>query len=216
MTENKLTAFLNGLFEGSAIVAGDLDVFTEEDLAGAVSVLQKYYERSLHDLPDGPPAFDKEAARWASKYIYRAFQLVLLRQLDASNIEQELKDYTLPLSAEAVYSADITFRNLPLLFSFAKSLAPDDPLVMKIKETALLWPFSSVSMDLGDAVITSSIIQSHPFLKTVYADRIIESRDLKRAMHDAEKELVLTALGDYKKELWPDFETSLMTENHGK
>lgn len=213
----KLSNFLLGIKEGRALVANELHPFDDTDNESATEFLHQFYERDKIEAPGTAPGFDPLAALWASQYLYRAFQLLLLRKLGEEHIEKELTDYSEPQTADAIYSVDLMFRYLPMVFSLARRLAPEDPLVMRIKHTGHLWPLSSVGCEIDQSAIDISIILSHPSLRTIYADRIIEAKDKKRVSTDAEKDLISSVLGNYAELFWPGFEISSGVEmNYGK
>ena len=206
-----------GLIEGRTLVANELHPFDETDNETAIEILQKFYAHDKMEAPGNVPVFDQAASLWAAQYLYRAFQLLLLRKLGPEHIEAELKDYSLPQTAASVYSADLALRYLPVVFNLAKRLAPDDPLVKRLKETAQQWPLSSIGCDIDQSMIDLTVILSHPSLSTIYADRIIVAKDKKRVTTEAEKNLIQSVLGNYAELLWPGFEVSSNQEmNYGK
>jgi hypothetical protein len=206
-----------GIHEGQAVVAGELHPFDETDMETAVVVLRDLYDRDVPEMPRVAPVFDAGAALWSAQFIYRSFQLLLLRQLGPEHIQTELTAYSMPQTAEAIYSADLTLRYLPMVFNLAKRLAPDDPLVQRLLVTGAQWPYSSVGCTINISAIDTDVVLAHPSLSIAYADKVIEAKDNKRILNDKERTLVLSVLGNYAQLLWPGFESSLNMEmSHGK
>jgi hypothetical protein len=204
----KLAPFLDDLFaDGKVTVAGKIVPFDHADLQQAGIVLKKFYEKQSPEMPYTPPAFEPLAALWSAEYFYRCIQFVMLRDLPPEKINETLLPYTGEMTAETIYSADLTFRYLPDLLNLAKGLAPDDILVLHIKQTALQWPFSSVGMNLTEEArnpVTEKIL-NHPSLKYAYLDKIIETHDMKRVNTDQLRELISEIMGNHSDILWPDF-----------
>ena len=80
-----------------------------------------------------------------------------------------------PPSPSVCYSADLSLRYLPDLLSLAKGIASDDPLVHGLHAICRSWPLSSVGVpDVGE--LDTGAFLSHPTLRRLYVDRIIEPR----------------------------------------
>lgn len=203
-----LTEFITGLLEqGSVTVAGEPLQFAEEDKQGAMAALKNYYNDDSLEMPYTAPEFDEEAALWAAEYLYSAIQLTMLRDLGDDAVQTMLKDLEKPITAEAIYSADLMFRYLPDLLELAKGLAPGDALVKRIKDTLHRWPFSSVGIELTEEA-DHKVIFDHPSLRSAYIDRIIRQKDIKRVKNNEQlMELAVTALGNYPSELWPGLQS---------
>jgi hypothetical protein len=200
-----LAAFINHLVrEGQVTVVNQIIPFTPQELLDTQTILEEYYQNDILEMPGTAPAFDAEAALWAAGYIYRIVQLAMLREAGKQDIIHWLPPYPSLPSAESIYSADLCLRYLPDLFSLSKGLAPDDPLVQQIRETAMQWPFSSTGMNLPAQGDIQAMIAS-PSLLQAYADRIIATRDLNRCKVPAVQEIVAASLGNYASILWPDY-----------
>ena len=122
----------------------DFFPFDQTDLREAETKLLRFYERDCYNMPGTAPAFQADAALWAATYLYRTIQFMLMRELDEKMMDEHLVIYKEPLQPASVYSADLVLRFLPDVFSLAKSLSPDDPLVLRMKQMAAVFPLSSV------------------------------------------------------------------------
>ena len=203
----KLTRFISQLLEeGRATVSGDLSPLEAADRRAAEARLQEFYEEDLLEMPGEAPEFDADSALWAAEYIYNALQLTILRDIDSETVAQYLNPGLPASNPEAIYSADLMLRYLPQLFGLAKGLSPQDIVVAKLKETAALWPFSSVGLDTGPALPDVKSILAHPSLRYAYADRIIARQDRSRALQAGVSELVAEVLGSYGAAFWPELE----------
>lgn len=204
----ELSLFIDSLLAHGAVqVTGDITVFEQEDLEATKVLLQQYHERDSLDMPGTAPAFDAGAGLWAAQYVYRAIQLVMLRNLGTEAIAEHLASYEGEATPPVIYSVDLCFRHLPSLLSLAKGLAPEDPLVLHLKETLRSWPYSSATMDL-DAEADVSVIFSDASLQQGYVDRIMVSGNIKKASRERIQAQVKAALGDHAALLWPEFTLS--------
>ena len=199
----RLTGFISDLIGGAGVtVAGEILPFGEDDVQETIGVLGQYYANDVIEMPHKAPAFSPEAAAWSARYLYHVIQLMLLRHLGDKQIDALLLPFTGEVNADAIYTVDLSFRYLPDVFRLAKSLAPEDPLVQRITETALLWPFSSVGIPIPEAPVPNAILE-HPSLRAAYVDRIITAKDATRCNTPEMEPLVMEALGAYPEQLWP-------------
>ena len=199
-----LAAFLTALLnQGEVTVSAQLSPFSAADQQEALEALQAVYEADQLDLAGPPPAFDPGAALWAAEWVYRAAQLLLLREVDAAEGAQYLPDYPNMITPEAVYSADLVLRYLPDLLRQARGLAPGDFLVQRLQQTAAHWPFSAPGIPLEGEVRHEAVLR-HPTLRRTYIDRLIKARDGRRIRDFQLREEVRTALGEYAEALWPE------------
>ncbi|MFL5730613.1 MAG: hypothetical protein ACJ75J_14090 [Cytophagaceae bacterium] len=206
-----LTSYLRDLLETGSVTVGPQPApFEEEDLREAAQILRDFYLKDLLNLPGKAPAFSEEAALWAARYLYTATQCIMLRDLSAEEVQTQLRAFGSEITHEAIYSADLCLRHLPVLLHLSKGLAPGDILVKCLMETALLWPFSSVGMKM-DGEPEHEKLLGYASLKYAYADRIILMKDKKRSAYPGINPLIAEALGNYKDELWPEFE--LLTDD---
>lgn len=204
----KLSAFIDGLLTNGAVqVTHEMGSFEQEDLEAAGLLLAQFHEQDALDMPGTAPAFDAAAGLWAAQYLYRAIQLVMLRNLGSEAIPVWLPAYEGAQTPEVIYSVDLSFRHLQSLLSLAKGLAPEDPLVLHLRETLRTWPYSSAAMDLEDEPDVT-VIFSDASLKHAYVDRIIESGQVKKAGIEPIQSQVKEALGDHAALLWPAFTLS--------
>lgn len=200
-----LDAFINHLVrEGQVAVVNQIIPFTTQELQDTQTILEAYYQNDILEIPGTAPAFDADAALWAAGYVYRIVQLAMLREAGKQDILHWLNPYPVPPTASSIYSADLCLRYLPDLLSLSKGLAPDDPLVQQIRETAMQWPFSSTGMNLPANGDLTTVIAS-PALLQAYADRIIATRDSNRCDIPAVQQTVTASLGNYASILWPDY-----------
>ena len=211
----KLSLFLNGLLEdGNVVVPRTMTAFESADLEAAGKLLLTLYEQDSLEMPYDCPGFHREAALWASGYIFRVCQLILLRDVNETELMDWLKGFDGLQTAEVVYSADLLLRFLPDLFRLGSGLSPEDPLLAHLKLVAGQWPFSSVGIE-KIKVSAGDVIWQHPSLKYAYIDRIIQRKDLQRLKGDHERELLKETLGAHQQALWPGLELVLAENNHG-
>ena len=209
----KLDIFLIDLIQtGHVTVPDQITDFDTTVSEHSLILLKEYYDVDCLQMPHTPPAFNPDAALWASKYLFVTIQLLLLRDIGEEQMNYFLKDYIGEQSPEAVYSADLMLRFLPDIFRFGSGLSPEDPLIFKLKTTAINWPFSSVGIDDLTVEVGENIL-SHPSLRACYIDRIVEKKDIKRLQGHSGINLLQEVLGAHQKKLWPDLALVLNEEN---
>ena len=202
----KLAQFILNLFEyGDVTVEDKVQVFSEKDLRDTVRGLDYFYKKDISNIPHTAPSFHPEAALWSAQYIYRAVQMIVLRELGEEEVKKHLTDYPFEKTPEVIYSVDLTMRYLSDLLNIAKGLAPDDILVKKLKQSALDFPFSSVGLKI-EGELNEAVILSHTALKYAYADRIINKKDKSRIQNTNIQELIKELLGDHASTFWSEVE----------
>jgi hypothetical protein len=201
-----LSEFLTRLLtDGLVLVPRHMAVFQEDDLQASALLLKQLYDTDCFEMPYQAPAFEPEAALWAARYLFYATQLVLLRDQDEAAMDQYLQPFPGQQSAGVIYSVDLVFRYLGNLFKLSSGIAPNDPLVIYLRQTAAQWPFSSVGLNIEPATDTAVILE-HPSLKYTYVDRIILRTDVSRLNGIKEQQTLKEILGIHQAKLWPGLE----------
>jgi len=202
----KLAQFILNLFEyGDVTVEDKVEAFSAKDLQDTVRGLEFFYKKDILNIPNTAPTFHSEAALWGAQYIYRAVQMIVLRELGEEEVKKHLTNCPFEKTPEVIYSIDLTMRYLGDLLNIAKGLAPDDILVTTLKQSALEFPFSSVGLKIKGE-LDEKIILSHPALKYAYADRIINKKDKSRIQNNNIQELVKELLGNHTSTFWSEVE----------
>ncbi|MEM6964483.1 MAG: hypothetical protein AAF573_06940 [Bacteroidota bacterium] len=198
----RLAKFILNLIEyGDVTVAHKIAPFSTEDEEEAQRTLRFYYEKDTLEMPLQAPNFHEEAATWAARYVYRAIQFLVMRDINEAEIQKYLTPFPNSKTPAIIYSADLTFRYLGDLLNLAKGLAPDDFLVKKIKQTAAEFPLSSVGIPLqGEPNL--EIVLNHPSLRIAYGDRVIRQKDKKRIENEETKIIVKELLGNHAPTFW--------------
>jgi hypothetical protein len=205
----QLKQFIQDIIQqGKVVVEGNVTPFTDEDLQAAIQCLHEYYEHQKQELTGTVPAFDAAGAIWAAGFLYRAVQLVMLRNLGEEEVNRLLTPYDGVISPEAILLVDLSFRYLPNLVGLAKGLAPEDVLVKRLREAAVQWPFSSVGMKVEED-LNIEVIMNNTCVRSAYIDRIITARDIKRCNNPQVNEYIQEALGDYGHVLWPGYKPNI-------
>lgn len=191
-----LPAFLNSLREhGRAKVALPRPVAPQE-LAEALAVLREMDADARLEAPPGAPALLESAALWAAGVVYGASQSLVFRELDAE-IVKKLVATPAPAAHDAAagaWSADLTLHVLPDLVGLARGVSEGDPLVESLLALCRAWPLSSVGVRGLDGVAPGIAAEQKALLR-MYADRILERRDLSRLADPRVREAVREALG---------------------
>lgn len=200
-----LSTFLSDLWANGAVEVDKVEPpFAEADRQYACELLQAFYEEDQLHIPLWAPAFSPEAALWAAEILYRATQLTLVREWGEKEILTLLPDFIGPVNPATIYSADLSLRYLPDLLQLAQGLAPDDPLVLRLKTILFHWPFSAVGLKWEELPDPSAVLAEEA-LRIAYLNRITQQKDRKLALHPQIQPFILAALGAHGKALWPEF-----------
>jgi hypothetical protein len=177
-----LDTFLRSLFDHGRLAVPVPDAGEGvTELAAAGAILDGFEADWRLDFPGTAPRWDREAALFAARVLYRGAQGVVFRQIDSESLRA---GFDLPLpdgvdTPSAHYSVDVTLRFLPDLARMARGASADDPLVGLLDTLARQWPLSSVGMpDVEPASIEP--VAGHPGLLRLYVDRIVAAADLSR------------------------------------
>ncbi|RAJ10887.1 hypothetical protein LX64_00494 [Chitinophaga skermanii] len=170
----KLLAFTQTLLgSGRAIVASHIQTYSMDDEHATVEYLSKHYDRLKLALPGNPPIFDRGAALWATKIMYRAAQCALIQHWSKEEINALLPDYNNSIHPSSIVSADLVLRHLPKVMHAMQDLPAKDRLLA----IAHAWPLSSVGIELPKP-IDATLILEHDTLRGMYIDRIIATQNV--------------------------------------
>ncbi len=199
-----LTEAIKELLEyGRLSVDDSLEVFGMADCDTAIEYLRQRHSTDSLDMPYTAPPFHADAALWAAMYLCRATQIILLRDLDEKHITDYLADFDGAITPGAIYSADLTLRYMPDLSRLAHRISPEDVLTKYLRQTAALWPFSSVGLST-DQPLRLDVLLTDPSLTCAYADRIIAVKNLQRFEDPRIQPVVFAQLGSYIQNFWPE------------
>lgn len=183
---------------------GNLPETQPGEEATVIEFLRKEYLAEADDYPYEVPPFSDAAALWAAKTIYTAAQLMLYRQNKGADIPALLRDYGQEQDAAAVLSADICLRFLPDMLRHLRVIDPDDPLTDRLEDLLYKWHFSAVNYDLNTENLNMHNIASNLCLRQLYANRIIEYKKAKLAVHPVFAGIIAGNISIFEKELWTD------------
>jgi hypothetical protein len=165
--------------------------------AELATVLSEFDQRQRANLAGEAPPMDLHAAIWASGILYQTVHLLAARDVDAKGLDAALSEpCPVPRSSSVDYSVDLFFQHLPEVAKFASRLAPDDPLVGKVRQLGASWPLSSVGMMLEQFNGVKPIVQDACLL-ALYTDRILRTADLARLDEPFVRQAVEHVLGAY-------------------
>lgn len=188
---------------GEIVVTSDPPPPLDEVTAAALREHEAILRR---ELPPAPPPLDIEAAYWGATRLYRACQILAIREAPAELVHEALTEPYESGSGPAVdYAVDQTFQYLPSLFRLVERVAAADPLLDDLKRLGADWPLSSVGMpDVAPAPARTELaFLDHPCLRRLYVDRILETKDASRLSDETTRASVRAALGAYP-ELAPE------------
>jgi len=196
-TDEMLVVFLDGLRESGVVQVGEGDL---EGAPGEESrdALERLDAAARAAIGLEMPALQMEAGLWAACYLYESCRLMVLRDLGADEVARRLATPCPErVSAEVIWSVDLTLGNLPALMRYGQRLASGDPLVDRLKQVAREWPFSSVGIALQPPVDPGEDVVEHPSLRRLYADRVAAGPSLDRLGHPVIDQLLRDDLGAY-------------------
>jgi hypothetical protein len=192
-----LTAFILAIAEGGAVTVPPPAPEQPDDPRQLTSAIQQIDAAARLDIAGAAPDLAPGVTAWAARMLYRACQFQVYRDVDADDVRRGL---AMPCPAKpspsVCYSADLALRHLPDVWSLARGIAREDPLVEALVAIARAWPLSSVGIpDLGKVDVSAFI--HHPALRRLYADRIIARGDSSRLDHSAVIDAVKEATGAF-------------------
>jgi len=197
LTTNKLALF------------GRINTITEAQELEVLTLLETTYKNESIGYPDTAPDFDKQAASWSSKILFYAAQLVMYRQHSGEQLSSFFPPYSLPKTAAAILTADISLRYLPGILKYLEQIDLEDALIPIIKELLNKWHYSGLISDMDLEVLDIQTTLTNPCLATLYVDRIIEYKRKNMGQKKEIKPMVLAALGNFENEFWKDFNVEI-------
>lgn len=183
-----LSGFLQQLFDCGRVVVGRPESDLDLDETDSVSVLLQAEILWRSQLPSGLPPFDSGVAMWAASKLYRAAQLLVYRDLGEEAVLKHLtRNGVSQVTATDHYSADLCLKFLKDVLRLGNALSESDPLDTRLRLLMNDWPLSRVGF--GDAVQEESVVWTHPALRMMYLDRVMQRNDsvAKQAEHVAEE-----------------------------
>lgn len=191
-----------GLRQHEEIVLHDkLLQYIPEDEVLVQNFLQIEYDNESLNYPFSPPAFDAAAALWAAKTTYTSCQLILFRENKEAELPLLLPAYHGGKDAGAILSADLCLRFLPQIVRQTKQVDPDDQLIEIIDAHLSLWHYSGIGyskavLDVNDAIFNNDC------LLQLYADRVVEKKDIDRAKQVPLLQKIKADMGIFSSVFW--------------
>lgn len=199
-----LPKFLTALFEcGRVQVPPPQEAMPPREATDARPILLDRARSAALGFPGEPPSLDLDVALWAAQQFFRASQLAVYRELDATAIDRLLGQPCPPATAPVRHwSVDLVFVFLPDLLRLARSASEQDPLVLCLRGWAAEWPLSSVGVANVEPRNVEELL-THAGLCQLYVDRILTHKDWSRLRDENVRTAVRQSLGAYDS-LWPD------------
>lgn len=166
--------------------------------------LKNEYEKESTTYPKHFPAFDADAALWASKIIYHASQLILYRENKSTELENILPPFENTITASAILSADLCLRFLPHILEQVNFIDSADDLRNLLEKHLQQWHYSGIGYALPVEDLDFETIQTDPSLMQLYMDRVMQKKVGKLAALPPLKEKIMAAMGDYKQIFWKE------------
>lgn len=166
--------------------------------------LQIEYEAEVMNYPFTAPGFNAAAALWAAKTTYTFCELILYRDKKAEELPALLPPYAGDMDAGAILSADLCLRFLPGLLVDTRHIDPEDPLYALAEDILQLWHYSGIGYPLKNERVDMALIFGNNCLQQLYTDRVIEKKDMPKAMMPGMEEKIKAALGMHKTLFWKE------------
>lgn len=167
--------------------------------------LEQEYQMESLEYPYQSPAYDSHSAVWAARTLYIFTQLVLYRKHDEKEVAGLFSPFDGEIYPGSLLSADLCLRFLPQLRSGIKNIDIEDVILPEFDKVLQEWHYSSIGTSFEIEKADFSIILKNDCLKQLYADRIVERKDLKLAEYPVWKEIIQGNLGLYTEQFWKEF-----------
>jgi len=200
----EMRAFLNELLERGTVHIEMREAPKDSDFAACQDLFESLDEAARLNSAFEPPKQILCVSEWAAARLYSACLYLVHRDADAQEVHKAM---SVPCAEEqgtaAAYSADLLLKYLPDVYSLARGLAEEDPLVQELMTLARAWPLSSVGMDNVGEVDISAFIEDRA-LRQLYIDRIMERGDVSRADYPLVRDGIVRSVG-LARDLCPKF-----------
>jgi MoxR-vWA-beta-propeller ternary system domain bpX4 len=175
--------------------------------------LQIEYEVETLNYPFTAPKFDAAAALWGAKTTYTICQLILYRENKVEELQQLLPSYTGEITAAAILSADLCLRFLPQVLKNTRSIDPDDTLIAIAENHLQQWHYSGIGYPLTKT-IDLAMVTNDKCLAQLYADRVIQKKDMQRAQQPLLHEKIKAIMGIYSSLFWKELNSDNTHDQH--
>lgn len=205
--ENK-SSFLDTIFQlrkdGSMTIFSDLKTISEKEEKDAESYFESEFEKERLEFLSDQIAFNKKAAVWAAKVLYRSAQLYLIRKDTSKNLDQLIPHFIERPDVSANLSADLSLRFLPQIVVALQVADPDDVLVRMLEGILLKYHYSGVGFDLNLQNINWEVELQDKTYRKLYLERIVEKKAYQLAEIPYINQLLIAEFGIYKDVFWKE------------
>lgn len=177
-----------------------IDLNDDESKQIAVFLENEFKIESLN-WPQNNWTYDQNAALWAAKLIYKAAHLLLNREQNSQEVQDELPLYAIGISSSVVLSADLCLRFLPDIIKELRLIDPEDILIEKLHKQLLHWPYSAMPCEDIEPKVSYVFLPNDTILKQLFVDKVLDNKCYKWTQIDEVKENIRMHLGDYPKQL---------------
>ncbi|MGF2411349.1 hypothetical protein [Ferruginibacter sp.] len=178
--------------------------FSEEDEQLVKDFLKIEYETESLNYPFTPPSCNAAAALWGAKTVYTACQLILYRENKEAELPLLLPVYNNEMDAAAILSADLCLRFLPQALQQTKNIDPDDALIAVLENHLQQWHYSGIGYVLNAATVNFDTVFANECMQQLYIDRVIQKKDMQRAMLPLLQKKITAAMGIYSATFWKE------------
>jgi hypothetical protein len=177
-----------------------------------IDFLENEYCRECLGYPFKPPSFEPAAALWAAKTTYIFSQLIINRDHQEADLQKLLPLYDGMVNAGAILSADLCLRFLIELVPTFSNIDADDPILQLFTTHLHQWHYSGIGYDLNIDKLNMEMVTGDNCLMQLYANRVVEKRDSKRAMIPGLYQWLKAGMGIYAPLFWKELKTVVENE----
>ena len=186
--------------------------FLDEDEQLVKEFLKIEFEIESQNYPFTPPAYNETAALWGAKLIYTTCQLILYRENKEAELPLLLPVYNNEIDAAAILSADLCLRFLPQALQQTKNIDPDDALITVVENHLQQWHYSGIGYVLNAATVNFDTVFANECMQQLYIDRVIQKKDMQRAMLPLLQKKITAAMGIYSATFWNELNSDIPHE----
>lgn len=200
--------FLHTIFQlrknGELVLFDKFTIPSEEECLIVNDFLEQEYQMECLEYPYQPPAYDSHSAIWAARTLYIFTQLVLYRKHDEKEIAGLFSGFDREKHPGMLLSADLCLRFLPQLRTGVKNIDTEDIILPEFDKILQEWHYSSIGISFEIEKTDFSIVLRNDCLRQLYADRIIERKDIRLAECPVWKEIIQGNMGLYVEHFWKE------------
>lgn len=204
------SSFFKTLYElrkaGNLTIFSKLQMVSNTDTIAVIDLLRSEFELESMAFPTAVD-FDAASALWAAKMIFYSAQLLLIRENTIKDLATLFPEMNGPITLAAKLSADLSLRFLPEIYTQLNIADSKDPLLPVLERYLKQFHYSAIGSAIEIEVIDWESELADPVYQKLYLDRVVATKDYKRAEIPYVNQLLHAAFGLYKNQFWQTLKT---------